>query len=187
LPGALAQSVSPTDWEAIGRIGRAAEVSPLTSSIGRLFDAVGVLCGGPARVSYEGQAAVELEALAWSADAQAVGGGYPWQRDGPFIPDPRATIRELTSDLQRGVPAAVVAARFHAGVAAATVDAVAAIASVRSLETAVLSGGVFQNRMLLERVAAGLQAAGLRVLVPQRLPPNDGGISFGQAAILAAQ
>ena len=78
-------------------------------------------------------------------------------------------------------------ARFHLGVAAATVDAVTAIASARGLETAVLSGGVFQNRLLLERAAAGLTDAGLCVLVPQRLPPNDGGISFGQAAIAAAQ
>jgi hydrogenase maturation protein HypF len=186
LPGALAGTVSTRDWEAIGRIGRATELSPLTSSIGRLFDAVGVLCGAPARVSYEGQAAVELEALAWTARVRAPGGGYRWQCDGSLL-DPRAAVSELACDLERGVPAAVVSARFHLGVAAATVDALTAIASARGVETAVLSGGVFQNRMLLERVAAGLKAAGLRVLVPRRLPPNDGGISFGQAAIAAAQ
>ena len=101
--------------------------------------------------------------------------------------DPRAAVRELARDLERGVPAGVVSARFHAGVAAATVEAVTAIASARGLETAVLSGGVFQNRMLLEPTAAGLADAGLRVLVPERLPPNDGGISFGQAAVAAAQ
>ena len=67
----------PRDWEAVGRIGRAAELSPLTSSIGRLFDAVGVLCGAPARVSYEGQAAVELEALAWTAGGPARGRRIP--------------------------------------------------------------------------------------------------------------
>jgi hydrogenase maturation protein HypF len=187
LPGALARIVSPGDWEAIGRIGRAPELSPLTSSIGRLFDAVGVLCGAPARVSYEGQAAVELEALAWTAGAPAPGGGYRFQRDGSCVLDPRAAVSELAGDLECGVPAAVVSARFHAGVAAATVDAVTAIASARGLGTAVLSGGVFQNRMLLRAVAAGLDQAGLRVLVPRRLPPNDGGISFGQAAVAAAQ
>ena len=101
--------------------------------------------------------------------------------------DPRAAVSELARDLDRGVPAGVVSARFHAGVAAATVDAVTAIASARGVETAVLSGGVFQNRMLLQAVAAGLDQAGLRVLVPERLPPNDGGISFGQAAVAAAQ
>jgi hydrogenase maturation protein HypF len=188
LPRALAGIVLPTDWEAVGRIGRVAELSPLTSSIGRLFDAVGALCGAPVRVSYEGQAAVELEALAWTAGAaQAASGGYRWQREGSFVFDPRAAVCELARELERGVPAAVVSARFHAGAAAATVDAVTAIASARGLGTAVLSGGVFQNRLLLERVAAGLEATGLRVLVPRRLPPNDGGISFGQAAVAAAQ
>jgi hydrogenase maturation protein HypF len=101
--------------------------------------------------------------------------------------DPRAAVAELARDLERGVPAAVVSARFHAGVAAATVEAVSSIASARGVQTAVLSGGVFQNRILLETVTTGLDQAGLRVLVPQRLPPNDGGISFGQAAIAAAQ
>jgi hydrogenase maturation protein HypF len=187
LPAALAGTVSPADWEAVGRIGRAAELSPLTSSIGRLFDAVGVLCGAPARVSYEGQAAVELEALAWTAGGPAPGGGYRFQRDDASVLDPRAAVSELARDLERGVPAAVVSARFHSGVAAATVDAVMAIASARGVETAVLSGGVFQNRMLLQAVAASLDRAGLRVLVPERLPPNDGGISFGQAAVAAAQ
>jgi hydrogenase maturation protein HypF len=187
LPGTLARVVSPADWEAVGRIAHAAELSPLTSSIGRLFDAVGVLCGARARVSYEGQAAVELEALAWTADAAACGGGYRWQRHGASVLDPRAAVAELARDLERGVPAAVVSARFHAGVAAATVEAVSSIASARGVQTAVLSGGVFQNRILLETVTTGLDQAGLRVLVPQRLPPNDGGISFGQAAIAAAQ
>ncbi len=187
LPGALAGIVSAANWEAVGRIGRAAEVSPLTSSIGRLFDAVGVLCGAPARVSYEGQAAVELEALAWTAGGPAPDGGYRFGRDGAFVLDPRAAVSELARDLECGVPSAVVSARFHAGVAAATVEAVTAIASARGVETAVLSGGVFQNRMLLQAVAAGLDRAGLRVLVPERLPPNDGGISFGQAAVAAAQ
>ena len=84
------------------------------------------------------------------------------------------------------MPAATVAARWHGAVTRATVAAVTTIAGRRGLQTAVLSGGVFQNRMLLQRAAAGLARAGLRVLVPERLPPNDGGISFGQAAIAAA-
>ncbi len=216
LPRALAQTVSAADWESVGRIGTVAGLSPLTSSIGRLFDAVGVLCGAPARVSYEGQAAVELEALAWTVGAAGPVGGYPLTltagaagsesgsslapmagaagsvsgrrtaSDRSLLVDPRAAIAELARDLERGVPANVVSARFHAGVAAATVDAVTAIASARGLATAVLSGGVFQNRMLLDLTAAGLADAGLRVLIPERLPPNDGGISFGQAAVAAA-
>ena len=187
LPAVLAQTVSTADWEAVGRIGQSAELSPLTSSIGRLFDAVGVLCGAPARVSYEGQAAVELEALAWTVGPSPRSGGYRWPRNRTGVLDPRAAVAELTRDLGRGVPPAVVSERFHAGLAAATIDVVTAIASARGLETAVLSGGVFQNRRLLERCAVGLEAAGLRVLAPRQLPPNDGGISFGQAAIAAAQ
>ena len=81
----------------------------------------------------------------------------------------------------------MIAARFHAGLADATVRACTALASSRGLGTVVLSGGVFQNRLLLEATCGALDAAGLRVLVPQRLPANDGGISFGQAAIATAR
>ena len=85
------------------------------------------------------------------------------------------------------MPPGVIARRFHAGVAAATVDACAGAASHHGTEVVVLSGGVFQNRLLLESVTAGLAAAGLRVLVPERVPMNDGGISYGQAAVAAAR
>jgi len=95
-------------------------------------------------------------------------------------------IEGVVADLARDVPVGVIAARFHNGLADATVQACIEAAGVHGLELAVLSGGVFQNRRLLERTAAGLGAAGLRVLVPRRLPANDGGISFGQAAIVAA-
>jgi hydrogenase maturation protein HypF len=81
----------------------------------------------------------------------------------------------------------VVSARFHNGVAAATANSCAELAEARGLGAVVLSGGVFQNRLLLERTAAPLEAAGLEVLVPRRLPPNDGGISYGQAAVAAAR
>jgi hydrogenase maturation protein HypF len=80
-----------------------------------------------------------------------------------------------------------VAARFHNGLAAATADACAAEAERRGIELVVLSGGVFQNVLLLERTRALVEKGGLRALVPERLPPNDGGISFGQAAVAATQ
>jgi len=161
-------------------VATSAAVSPLTSSVGRLFDAVGALCGLRREVTYEGQAAIELEAAASRAAPES--GRYELE-----LHDPRPAIRALVGDLRAGADVAAVAARFHRSIAAATVDCLVAIAGDRGLETAVLSGGVFQNQLLLETTAAGARAAGLRVLVPEKLPPNDGGIAFGQAAIVAAR
>jgi hydrogenase maturation protein HypF len=153
--------------------------------MGRLFDAVGALCGLAPEVSYEGQAAVELEALACTGRGAhrytiALRPGEPLQFD------PRAAVAEIAADLAAGVNPAIVADGFHDAVATATVAATVAIAGPRGLDTAVLSGGVFQNRLLLQRTVAGLERAGLRALYPHRVPPNDGGLSFGQAAIAAA-
>jgi hydrogenase maturation protein HypF len=180
---ALRQLVEPARWEAMAQIAPSPAVSPMTSSIGRLFDAVGALCGIAAEVSYEGQAAVGLEAAAWAA---GVCGTYELEVGDGWVLDPRAAIKAIYSDLVLGLAPRVVAARFHDAVARATVAAVTGLAAERGLDTAVLSGGVFQNRLLLEGVAAGLQRAGLRVMTPERLPPNDGGISYGQAAVAAA-
>jgi hydrogenase maturation protein HypF len=165
-------------------------VSPVTTSVGRLFDAVAALCGLRPRVSYEGQAAVELE---WAASRSGDRGLYQLglerlgedEPDSAIVLDPRGAIRAVNAELSAGVPAETVAARFHRAVAAATAGACAAIASDRGLDTVVLSGGVFQNRLLLGAVTADLEHRGLRVLTPRLLPANDGGISFGQAAVAA--
>ena len=93
----------------------------------------------------------------------------------------------MIADVEGGVAAETVSARFHNTVAEATARACALAAEQQSLDLVVLSGGVFQNRLLLERTAALVADAGLRVLVPERLPPNDGGISYGQAAVAAAR
>jgi hydrogenase maturation protein HypF len=160
--------------------------------MGRLFDAVGAMCGIAAEVTYEGQAAVELEAAAWRSRPDAAPrsrpdgtGAYEFELRGSEL-DPRPAIQAIANNLASGVDPAVVSAGFHAGVARATVSAVTRVASDRGLDTAVLSGGVFQNRLLLETIESGLTSNGLRVLVPELLPPNDGGISYGQAAIAAA-
>jgi hydrogenase maturation protein HypF len=183
LPRRLARAVDVARWAAMAQVAASPAVSPLTSSMGRLFDAVGALCGLSAEVSYEGQSAVELENAAWAAPENP--GRYELDTQGSLL-DPRAAVRQASTELAQGVDPKQVAARFHAGVAHATVTMLTEIASARGLDTAVLSGGVFQNRLLLETVAAGLSRAGLRVLVPERLPPNDGGISLGQAAVAAA-
>jgi len=181
LPAALAGAVERRDWAAVGELARSGLASPPTSSAGRLFDAVAALCGLRPEVTYEGQAAIELEAVCDPAER----GAHPLPVAGGVL-DARVLIEAVAADLAGGVPVAVVATRFHHGLADATVQACREAAVAAGTELAVLSGGAFQNRRLLERTQAGLVAAGLRVLVPRRLPPNDGGISFGQAAVVAA-
>ncbi|MEZ5076744.1 MAG: carbamoyltransferase HypF [Solirubrobacterales bacterium] len=193
LPTALAGQVSGRDWRNCRALLGTTVGSPTTTSMGRLFDAAGALCGCAARVSYEGQAAVELEAIADRAERGRYElelrreEGLPSEGTPPrLLLNPRPALAALLADLAAGVPPAAVAARFHEGVARATATACAALAAERDLDTVVLSGGVFQNALLLERTAALLVAGGLRALVPRLLPPNDGGISYGQAAIAAA-
>ncbi len=190
LPPALGREVDPARWEAVARLADTGLASPSTSSAGRLFDAVAALCGLRARVDHEGQAAMELE---WAADP-AERGGYPLclvpnqaSGGGPAVLDARETIRALLDDLGRGSGVPKVAARFHNALARGTAEACAGEAARRGLGAVVLSGGVFQNALLLARTRALLEEVGLRVLVPERLPPNDGGIAFGQAAVAAAQ
>jgi hydrogenase maturation protein HypF len=100
--------------------------------------------------------------------------------------DARALIRAVVADLAAGIEPGRVARRFHLSFADSTAAACAEEAERRGLRTAVLSGGVFQNVLLLERVASRLAELGLEPLIPRRLPPNDGGISYGQAAVFAA-
>jgi hydrogenase maturation protein HypF len=193
--------VDPSRWRAVRDLAQTGLASPTTTSMGRLFDAVAALCGVRARVNYEGQAAAELEGitdrseeaayplpLAAAPPRDAPPGTAP--RDAPpgagppLVLDARPTVLAAFRDSHAGP--ALVSARFHNAVATATAEACGRIAEARGLGTVVLSGGVFQNRLLLERTASALERAGLRVLVPRRLPPNDGGISYGQAAVAAA-
>ena len=181
VPALLAGRVDPERWEAVARMAQLGVAAPVTSSVGRLCDAVAVLCGLRCEVSYEGQAAIELEALADPRERSAYALPYV---DGQL--DPRPAILAALSDLARGVSPARVSARFHRALATATVRGCVAAAAGANVSLVVLAGGVFQNRLLLERVVAGVRAAGLRVLTPERLPPNDGAISYGQAAVAAA-
>jgi hydrogenase maturation protein HypF len=185
-PASLAAAVDGEAWEAVAMLARTAVVAPVTTSMGRLFDAVAALCGLRARVTYEGQAAAELEGAAASAGESDP---YPLEVvDGePLVLDPRATLLAAEADVRAGAAPGSVAARFHAAVARATADASALAAARHGLDTVVLSGGVFQNRLLLDGAAGRLAGLGLRVLVPERLPPNDGAISYGQAAVAAAR
>ncbi|MEO8691067.1 MAG: Sua5/YciO/YrdC/YwlC family protein, partial [Solirubrobacteraceae bacterium] len=173
----------PQRADQVAELVRTGVSSPVTTSMGRLFDAVAALCGLRSEVSYEGQAAVELEA----AVDQGERGAYELPVGAHGVLDARPAVLAVARDVAHGAGPGVVAARFHAAVAGATAEACAGVASRAGLGTVVLSGGVFQNRVLLAATASALEERGLRVLVPERLPPNDGGVSYGQAAIAAAR
>jgi hydrogenase maturation protein HypF len=173
----------PAAWRPIAELARSGLASPWTTSMGRLFDAVAALVGVRAEVNYEGQAAIELEAACDFTEP----GTYPIGVGGePLVIDPRETIRAVAADVAAGASAGAIARRFHRTIARATVDACVRLAADQATDIVVLSGGVFQSRLLLDSVWGALTEAGLRVLVPERLPVNDGGIAYGQAAVAAA-
>ena len=185
LPPAF-EDIAQQRWNMVARMSLQGTGSPFTSSMGRMFDAVAAICGVRLEVSYEGQAAVEFEALADRAAADP----YPLEfehRNEAVALDPRPMILAVLDDIAAGVPVSTISARFHAGLARATADVLVLVAERRELQLAVLAGGVFQNRLLLELTIDALHTAGLRVLVPETLPPNDGQIAFGQVAIAAAR
>ena len=164
--------------------------SPLASSAGRLFDAVaGALGISRARVLHEGQAAIELENLASRGMRPRIGGYTIDSERGDTLFELRweSLWREILADLDGGVDRALMAARFHNGLADSVAGLAAGLCSANGLETVVLSVGVFQNRVLLEGVFKALDRRGLRVLAPIATPANDGGISLGQAAVAAAR
>jgi hydrogenase maturation protein HypF len=179
VPGWLSREPS---WDAVSGLAQGGPHSPQTTSMGRLFDAVAAMCGLRTEVTYEGQAAAELEAACDLAER----GSYPlpWVQG---VLDARETVRALAGDVTAGVATGAVAMRFHRAVAEATAQALAVTAQELGVQAAVLSGGVFQNRVLLELSVEELRKRRLTVLWPRRLPPNDGGISFGQAAVAAAR
>ena len=173
--------------------------SPLASSCGRLFDAVAAALGiCREHAAYEGQGAVELEAL---VDHNVLrfeddGLGYPFgipRLKGSHLPyiEPLAMWSALLGDLLLKTPVPTMAARFHKGLARVIATMVDKVASAhdedRPLRVVALSGGVFQNKVLLESVSAQLRAAGYTVLTHRRVPCNDGGLSVGQAAVVAAR
>jgi hydrogenase maturation protein HypF len=163
--------------------------SPLASSAGRLFDALaGALDICRERQSHEAEAAMALEALARPAMSSAAGSAYPIAISPDAVPvlSFAPLWRAVLDDLGRATPPGLIAARFHAGLAAGIAAAGIALARRDGLGTVVLSGGVFQNELLCSGVQDGLRAAGLEVLIPVAYPANDGGLSLGQAAIAAA-
>jgi hydrogenase maturation protein HypF len=171
-------------WADVLALARRGVNSPVTSSAGRLFDAVAALLGVRDAINYEGQAAVELEQLADPAER----GSYPAGIEGGEVLRVAGTdlVRAAAQDLARGTGRDVIAARFHNAVAELIEHCCLMLRERHGLGTVALSGGVFQNLLLLHAAVGRLEARGFHVLVHSRVPCNDGGISFGQALVAAA-
>jgi hydrogenase maturation protein HypF len=160
--------------------------TPLASSMGRLFDAAAAVLGLRTQVRYEGQAAMQLEALAGTHPGQPLPFPVARGKDETWIMDPVPLLVALGERRSRGDDAHALAAQFHESVARATTETVTAVCEDTNIQTVALGGGVFQNARLLSSVRRRLEAGGLRVLTPRQLSPNDGAISFGQVAVAAA-
>jgi hydrogenase maturation protein HypF len=166
--------------------------TPLTSSCGRLFDAVAAVVLGRGVVDYEAQAAIELEGLSID-EADEIDSGYSfdwltgdWNKREPTRISAGSLWRELFEDLRSGVAKPRIAARFHAGVAAAFVQAGILARAATGTEQVVLSGGCMHNRRLVRLLRAGLEAQGFEVFQHVQVSPGDGGLSYGQAVVAAA-
>lgn len=177
-------------WKPLPRMIVKGINSPRCSSLGRLFDGVAALLGVRSEAVYEAQAAIELEAQAetetgWENKKVA----YPFAiRPGrPFILDVFPLIEAIVGDLQRGVPVPSIAGRFHLTISEMLVAACLQVRTDTGLTTVALSGGVFQNRRLTQRLVERLEEGGFQTYLNRQVPPNDGGLSLGQAAVAAAR
>jgi hydrogenase maturation protein HypF len=175
-------------WPAVMKMAARGVNSPLTSSAGRLFDAAAALLGVRDSINYEGQAAIELEQLAETL-TPGEAGVYPARVEAgdPFRICGSDLLHAVIEDRTDRVPAPVIAARFHHGVAALIEAGCLLMRERHGLGTVALSGGVFQNLLLLNATVGRLEARGFRVLLHSRVPCNDGGISLGQAVVAASR
>jgi hydrogenase maturation protein HypF len=172
-------------WDPVLALARRRVNSPLTSSAGRLFDAAAAIVGVCDEVSYEAQAAIELQQLASPGERSSYRASVT--RGDSFCINGQDLIGAVTDDLRRGVGRDVIAARFHHGVAALIEDGCVLARDRTGVGTAALSGGVFQNQLLLREAVSRLERRGFTVLLHSQVPCNDGGISLGQAAVAAAR
>lgn len=169
-------------WDVLKRAIERKINAPLTSSMGRLFDAVSSLLSIRDEVHYEGQAAIELEMLA----DKEVGEEYPiriHQVERPMVIDLSETIRGIVDDLEKKVPASKISGKFHRTISRLITETCKIIRAGQGLNRVVLSGGVFQNMFLLSRVTSELKESGFEVHTHHLIPTNDGGISLGQAVV----
>ena len=173
--------ITGASWDPILKMAASGINSPQASSAGRLFDAVAAIVTGHHLVTYEGQAAAALEQVAdptvTEAYACTVGEGLIEGSD---------LVAAVVEDMRHRQPPEIVAGRFHNGLARGLADASVAVRSRYGISTVALSGGTFQNLLLLTRTRAYLESEGFEVLVHRQVPPNDGGISLGQAVVANA-
>ncbi|MCL1597940.1 MAG: carbamoyltransferase HypF, partial [Actinomycetia bacterium] len=153
-----------------------------TSSMGRLFDAVSAITGVRQEVTYEAQAAIELESIADLDDDGRYGFGL-----GSTVIDPSPVLASVVEDVRSGVPTGVIAMRFHRAVGDAIVNTAVATREREGISTVGLSGGVFGNVTLTRLVRRQLEEVGFRVLIHRQVPPNDGGLALGQAMVAATK
>ena len=167
--------------------------TPLTSSMGRLFDAAASLAGVRDRVSSEGQAAIELE---WLATETLAAGAYPFEitaepeadaAPSALVVDTRPLVRAIATDAGAGIDSRVIARRFHSTVVEIIAAVCGRLRDESGLDAVVLSGGVFLNALLTHEVSARLAVEGFRVCRHRLVPPNDGGLALGQVAVAAAR
>jgi hydrogenase maturation protein HypF len=162
--------------------------SPLTSSAGRLFDAIAALIGVCRRSTFDGQAAMLLEQAATTAPVAApTGSEIDVAAEGVVELDTRPLVAGAVRDLASGLAPAVVSARFHSGFAEAISVVAGRTCADQGLDRVVLGGGVFSNRILVDDLSARLARMGLRVFAPTEVPVGDGGIALGQALVAAAR
>ena len=167
--------------------------SPLASSVGRLFDAVAAAIGiSPEQCSYEGQAAIEMEALINNEilDNCEKNQTYPFQiknLDKIYCIDPHSMWQTLLNDLQQHKTPQIIATKFHLGLAIAITQTVDLLRQKYPIDRVALTGGVFQNRILLEQTTKHLKSLGITVITHSLIPPNDSNLSLGQTVITAAR
>lgn len=184
LPVAYAQSLPETipgasAFDIIQNQLRTGTNAPLTSSMGRLFDGVASLLGICQKITYEGQAAIELEGLADPDES----GVYSLEISDDCIFQPGPTITDMLADLNQGIGLPAISARFHNTISELVLEIAYKLKKVHGLNQVALSGGVWQNMSLLRKSHMGLHKAGFSVLTHQQVPTNDGGLSLGQAVI----
>lgn len=186
LEAALPAWLRPKGWKSLVQLVEKRISTPISTGMGRLFDAVAAIAGIDCRVNYEGQAAVELEQLL----DEEIPGQYHFsiqrREGGPWILDFQPVILAALEDVQRQVSPGGISVRFHRGVAELCRNVCFRLRESTGLNTVALSGGCWQNVWLLEHVVGALQEVGFQVLLNQQVPSNDGGISYGQAAVAAA-